>query len=455
MSCNICIEKYTKTIKAEITCGFCEFSACKICYKKYILSSHETVHCMSCKKKWDRMNMINKFGLSFVDKEYRVHYGDILFEKEKLLFPMTQLIIERNEKRMSLELKIEQCQAKIDNLENHFFILNNENYRISQIKNQQNNEQYKLEKIGNLKIMRAIQSQISKYTTLIDQLYIEMDIDKKKNVKLQYIKKCTFENCKGFLSSDLKCSLCKNESCDKCHEIKKENHQCNDDNVKTIKTLLKDTKPCPSCGCGIYKIDGCDQMYCTECHTAFSWKTGQIETGKIHNPHYYEWLRQNNNDVRDINDVQCGREIDNRFIYYLNSFLKKQPFIKYDFLSLCRSILHIQEVELPKYNDNGYTRFENTSLRILYLQNSISEDEFKRMLLKNDKYIEKNTAITHIITTYIQCMTDIMYRNIYDIKHNRTTEYKWVNEINEFQLYINKCFEKLAKIYNCKKIQLF
>ena len=31
-------------------------------------------------------------------------------------------------------------------------------------------------------------------------------------------------------------------------------------------------------------------MWCVKCHTAFSWRTGAIET-KIHNPHYYEWMR--------------------------------------------------------------------------------------------------------------------------------------------------------------------
>ena len=40
-------------------------------------------------------------------------------------------------------------------------------------------------------------------------------------------------------------------------EDKKVKHECNEDIVLNIKELKKDTKPCPKCGMGIFKIDGC------------------------------------------------------------------------------------------------------------------------------------------------------------------------------------------------------
>ena len=79
-------------------------------------------------------------------------------------------------------------------------------------------------------------------------------------------------------------------------------------------TCEKDTKKCPTCYSLIHKIDGCDQMWCTQCKTAFSWNTLKIEN-KVHNPHFYEYLRANNHNVpRDINDIPCNRTLGNEVL---------------------------------------------------------------------------------------------------------------------------------------------
>jgi hypothetical protein len=61
----------------------------------------------------------------------------------------------------------------------------------------------------------------------------------------------------------------------------------------TIKMIQKESKPCPNCNEFISKISGCDQMFCVHCGTAFSWKTGQVERGTIHNPHAHQYFQKN------------------------------------------------------------------------------------------------------------------------------------------------------------------
>ncbi|MGL5961818.1 MAG: hypothetical protein ACRCZ0_07680 [Cetobacterium sp.] len=101
---------------------------------------------------------------------------------------------------------------------------------------------------------------------------------------------CPVVNCDGIVT-DGKCSYCKNNICVKCYQTRANDHKCDPNVLATIKLLKNDTKPCPKCKIPIYKIDGCDQMFCVKCKTAFSWKTGKIETGVVHNPHYFEWMR--------------------------------------------------------------------------------------------------------------------------------------------------------------------
>ena len=95
-------------------------------------------------------------------------------------------------------------------------------------------------------------------------------------------------------------------------EIKCAGHECDEEKKESIKFLKKDTKPCPSCGEMIHKIDGCDQMWCIHCKTGFSWKTGRIENNRIHNPEYYRWMRENRGSVpREVNDVPLCNRIPN------------------------------------------------------------------------------------------------------------------------------------------------
>ena len=82
------------------------------------------------------------------------------------------------------------------------------------------------------------------------------------------------------LSTQYKCEICKLYTCHDCFEIighnKTDEHTCNPDSVKSAELIRKDTKPCPTCGVRIFKISGCDQMWCTECEIAFSWSNRTV-----------------------------------------------------------------------------------------------------------------------------------------------------------------------------------
>ena len=130
--------------------------------------------------------------------------------------------------------------------------------------------------------------------------------------KREFKRKCGVEGCRGFLSSQWKCGLCATFTCPHCFDVlgKEKNcgHVCDPNNVESANMIKKETKNCPSCATPIFKIQGCDQMWCTQCHIAFSWRTGMRVNGVIHNPHFYQWQREGggNAPVQTPGAQVCG-----------------------------------------------------------------------------------------------------------------------------------------------------
>ena len=273
--CNICAEKYNKSFRLSVKC-ICGFECCRSCIKQYFLTKSEDLHCMKCRVKWNRDFMFKHFEKKYMTYDYCAYRENILYEKELGLLPLTQPHVEK-------EIKIEEINNEILDIEKEICNLN--------LKMREKNKE--IEKMKN--------------NTIVE--------------RRKYIRKCPQNDCQGFLSSQLKCNLCCNWVCGECREIKgKERdseHTCNPDILESVNVMNQDSKPCPSCASLIYKIEGCNQMFCTECNTAFNWSTLRIETAAMHKPHYFEWQRRiNSNQQVDRNpgEVICGRELDHHFV---------------------------------------------------------------------------------------------------------------------------------------------
>jgi hypothetical protein len=107
-----------------------------------------------------------------------------------------------------------------------------------------------------------------------------------------YLQGCPMEDCRGLINCEYECEVCSQRVCEKCRRsLTEKKHRCDSKDVASVRNIEKTTKSCPTCHTPVYRIDGCDQMFCVKCHTAFSWATGRVERGIIHNPHYFEWQR--------------------------------------------------------------------------------------------------------------------------------------------------------------------
>ena len=120
----------------------------------------------------------------------------------------------------------------------------------------------------------------------------------------------------------------------------------------------------------ITKIDGCDQMWCVSCHTAFSWRTGQAASGIVHNPHFYEWQRRQGGGEapRVPGDIPCGGLMDWTLIRQAIMPASRVYPAWVSILELAhRRINHVLNVDMRDINPDANNVNANIDLRIEYL----------------------------------------------------------------------------------------
>jgi hypothetical protein len=270
--CPICCEPYTGTVREPIECKACDHVACKNCVKTYLLQISEP-KCMQCNVQWTDEFCNHVLG-SFMNTKHRKYMKTLLFEMEKARFPETMPAVETHLAYKKATEDLIHINSIIDDARRALNQLHDEKNRLLNVSR-------------NLKYGK-----------------------KKPEATKKFIRACPVNDCEGFLSTAWKCGVCETWACSKCFEIigkdKNVEHVCNEDTLKSAQMIKNETKPCPSCSAAIYKIEGCDQMWCTQCKVAFSWRTGLKVTGTIHNPHYYQWMKENKDNVMQPGAQICG-----------------------------------------------------------------------------------------------------------------------------------------------------
>ena len=297
--CIICTEKYTK-FKKRIQCPKCNFECCRHCMQNYILSRGEDPHCMNCKTQHNDEFLYKHMNKTFMNVTYRKYKTNLLFEIEKSRIPETMDRIEDYKKNKKAQEDSKEISDQISTLKKEI-------QRLEAIKIRKGNLIYRYQ------TGRAVNENPPPQPGMPDMYENNPQQEEEKK---KFIHNCPYKDCKGFLSSAWKCGACERWTCSKCFEglgaTKDPNHVCKKENVESANLIRKETKPCPTCAVPIMKASGCDQMWCTQCKVAFSWRTGKIVIGGvIHNPHYYQYMQQHNQEngqaaMHNPGDVACG-----------------------------------------------------------------------------------------------------------------------------------------------------
>ena len=182
--CFVCAESvYSRKM---VQCPFCDFSACVTCVDRFLMGiDDDRPRCMSpaCKKVWSYEFLASKFPPSFHNKKYRNRRAELLLEREMSLMPGTQNLVAQERRRIETETKIRDLMDE------------NAMYR---------------------ELIRLNDIKIREFRYVADEKKNDEKNDDEKN-DTKFTRACPVEDCRGFLSTSLKCGTCNGYACKDCH----------------------------------------------------------------------------------------------------------------------------------------------------------------------------------------------------------------------------------------------
>jgi hypothetical protein len=427
--CPILTCKYNKTTHKKVTCCFCNASACRECYQTFLVGSIREPHCMMCSKEWSEAFVEDAFTKTWRLEVYRVYRRTVLMDRERVLLPEQQVYAERE---VAARNKEEEAKASDDIVKG----LREQQALIEQ--------QIKV----SIQIQITLRQEAAALRT--GEAIPEPGKDRK-----QFVKKCPVEDCEGFLSSAWKCGICETWTCPECHEPRGKvrdapGHVCNPDTVATVKLISTTTKPCPRCRTEIEKRSGCNQMWCTQCHCLWDFRTGEVDVGRNHNPEYMEYLRQANDGAgvvpRALGDNPCGGLPD---AHILSNIIKNCPKKQKDYvLNALRTATHIElvcmvDVQRHMAPTDPVARFRK--IAVSKLVGDLPKDEWwAEALEKADWEYSKNQRLMDIYQTVTLASADILQRLQSEKPHPMDLQ-TYVDQLEQMREIVNASLVKLHK----------
>ena len=440
--CELCFDEFTDS--KQISCTKCNTSCCKSCFRNYILHCRNDPPCVNpkCDSIFEISFLREHLPRSFWDLDYKNSRKSVLVEHEEMYKDATMTEIARINQKTQIENDILKLEQEMVN------------------------------------IRRLIQDKKQDIWSLDHRQQ-----PTKSSNKLRV--PCHATDCLGFCIDNV-CAICSKKTCDKCHGFLQDDgsHECKEDDLSTVKEICRNSRPCPSCNEAISKTEGCDQMLCTGCHTAFSWRTGKIDTGRIHNPHWYEIRRRVG---RELADEVCGglpdwRDLGSRIHKQHTMFISRGDMghllilgdeLKTDIHDKIKSTVtseqqtqttqilnkiednlkihhrligHLRGVVFPRFENLNLNYASNLQSRIKYYTQKIDKKTYEKELVKNEKLRTKNTEQRDLFQTFVLVSEEI-YRKIYNDKQvdkSHTSELKGIYE------YLCEHYDKINSKYGSK-----
>jgi hypothetical protein len=210
---------------------------------------------------------------------------------------------------------------------------------------------------------------------------------------------CPQTGCGGFVVDDA-CGLCGTVVCAQCRASQQPGHVCSEEDVASLREIDLHTKPCPSCGVSIMKLDGCDQMWCVACKTGFDW-TSRAVLRTVHNPHYFEYVHSQPSFASRECEVPPADVVRQHVALNFPAHVERV-------LRLYESIDLVLRLVAPLPRETDLV--SNRDLRTAFLEKQLSEEKFKDLLYRRAKERDKKLAYREVLEAYRMTVDDLIRR---------------------------------------------
>lgn len=491
MDCSICLTSTNKSTRSPITCFKCETTVCRTCIQQYLLQDATAdPACPECHTAWPQEFQVDYLTATFRNGPLKAHKRAVLLERERAQLPATMpdavaykaaaefiethsaqtksltSLIYGCEEYKALSTLRNACDAAIRASGNDFRdrvrYMNGAEYADFKMRIDAANAAWQLATEIPRNELKELNALLHAPRTIVAH-YGRTDSAQQQQQTYTYLYKCVRSGCAGFLKM-WACELCATQVCSECRMERCEaEHTCDPIVKESISAITEQAKPCPSCAAMISKVDGCDQMWCTQCKTAFSWTSGAIETAVIHNPHYYHWMRTQVGVVparAPAMDGNCEAYIldavEHTIVPYLTDTNDDERRVAAArIFDSIRKLRHLEVVRLGEYrqyityyNDPDWRRV----LRVRILIGDLTEHGWAHALLEKTSRYERTQAEMALLTMYIQTSKDILGQIVGSSDTSKFT--KIYAEYQGLLTYTLAADEKLKDVYNSSGIGL-
>lgn len=399
---------------------------------------------MSCSCAFTQEFVEEVLGSTFLRKEYRKLREDALLEMQLALVPGTMAFVDTMRERKALEANLATMLQR---------------------------KQQLLEEVSQLSHDIVQQREdIEAVTAAI----LTTESSGGAASGLQRSRKCLNTDCLGAMlftqdvDTQMCCSACQRRACIACHELlsldpRSGEHACDPDAVASVSEIASSSKPCPGCGHGIYRTEGCAVMFCTACHTAFDYHTGAIQRSNIHNPHFFEWLQENPDAGAAFEEDRFEEFMEGQQVAPGGCNLPALGQVRdayahdkkrcHEVMALYRLAMHMgdevrtlaEQLQQATNSDVFYR-----DLRIQYIMKDITDLELKRELYMRERHNDKRVACHQLYDMFTRVLVDMLHRLIAtDLPFTAV-----MTEATTLRNYVNKASQDIAKRFGSKTITI-